>query len=379
VEAIYGFIFIDRNREETSKKIKATFIFQTTKRRLPVVDDRFVRRAIYNACLHLQSSRLHPASTAASASVIPIRIMSAPPETETGNKNASTAASAGGDGTPYGAEQTVDIQTMSHATKVQKTQDQMNEIAQAIQQSQALTSTLMPVVESLQAQYIDESASENYYLKGIEYLAKHYSGLRTTRGDGNCFYRAVWYQLCGMLLEDKEEGHRLLSFVKDESMKLATTQGGYEELALEIFYDAMVEFLESVVNGTLTSDQLHAQLTEDGGVSEYCTWYLRALSATWCKAHADKFLPYLEEPYTDVSQFCASQIEPVGSEATMVAIVALAECIGVSVSIEYLDGHPFDPMQGLTKHVLGDEATAKLQLTLLYRPGHYDILYPKKK
>jgi ubiquitin thioesterase protein OTUB1 len=134
----------------------------------------------------------------------------------------------------------------------------------------------------------------------------------------------------------------------------------------------------------LTAQQLHEQLTEEGGLSEYCTWYLRALTATWCKAHADKFLPYLEEPFVDVTQFCASQIEPVGSEATMIAIVAFAECFGVTVSIEYLDGHAFDVKQGLTKHVFGggdddDKDSCKLQLTLLYRPGHYDILYPKKK
>jgi ubiquitin thioesterase protein OTUB1 len=177
--------------------------------------------------------------------------------------------------------------------------------------------------------------------------------MRTTRGDGNCFYRAVWYRLCDLLLHERlegksEEGQRLLTFVKDESMKLATTEGGYEELALEIFYEAVVEFLEQIVKGTMISEQLHTHLTEEGGVSEYCTWYLRALTATWCKAHADKFLPYLEEGYVDVTQFCASQIEPVGSEATMVAIVAFAECFNVCVSIEYLDGHPFDPAQGLT-------------------------------
>jgi ubiquitin thioesterase protein OTUB1 len=283
---------------------------------------------------------------------------------------------------------TNNIHEMSHATKVQKTQDQMNAIAQDIQQSQALTSVLVPLDSCLKAQYID--SNNVYFLLGIDSLSQKYEAMRTTRGDGNCFYRAVWYQLCDVLLRERwrqneekektsgEEGQRLLTFIKDESMKLATTQGGYEELALEIFYDVMVEFLEKVVKGTMTPEQLHTELTEEGGVSEYCTWYLRALTATWCKANADKFLPYLDEGYVDVAQFCASQIEPVGSEATMVAIVAFAECFGVSVSIEYLDGHPFDPTQGLTKYILGDDETSKLRLTLLYRPGHYDILYPKK-
>ncbi|KAG7356422.1 peptidase C26 family protein [Nitzschia inconspicua] len=287
------------------------------------------------------------------------------------NPNASSTAKAAADAA------TDTIEEMSHAAKVQKTQDQMNAIAEAIQQSQALTSTPLPI-ESLLPQYIE--TNNQYFLLGIDYLTKQYQYLRTTRGDGNCFYRAVWYQLCDMLLNDKDgEGQRLLKFVKEDSMKLATTQGGYDELALEIFYDAMVEFLETLVNGNLTQEQMHEQLTEEGGISEYCTWYSRALTATWCKAHADRFLPYLEEPFEDVAQFCASQIEPVGSEATMVAIVAFAECFRVTVSIEYLDGHAFDPAQGLTNHILGDVEASKLQLTLLYRPGHYDILYRKNK
>ncbi|KAL3932167.1 MAG: hypothetical protein SGARI_004035 [Bacillariaceae sp.] len=127
----------------------------------------------------------------------------------------------------------------------------------------------------------------------------------------------------------KAEAQRLLAFLKDESMKLCTTKGGYEEIALEIFYDAMLEFYQEIVDGKLTAEEMHKQLTEDGGVSEYASWYLRALAATWVKAHGDRFLPYLEEEHMDINQFCQTSIEPVGSEATMVPIVALAECLGI--------------------------------------------------
>jgi ubiquitin thioesterase protein OTUB1 len=58
----------------------------------------------------------------------------------------------------------------------------------------------------------------------------------------------------------------------------------------------------------------------------------------------------------------------------MVQALALAEAFGVQVKIEYLDGHAL--VNGkVAQHVVGPEDAA-LHLTLLYRPGHYDILYP---
>ena len=45
------------------------------------------------------------------------------------------------------------------------------------------------------------------------------------------------------------------------------------------------------------------------------------------------------------------------------------------VKIEYLDGREITDAKKLTQHEFGPE-NAMTSLTLLYRPGHYDILYP---
>ena len=62
-------------------------------------------------------------------------------------------------------------------------------------------------------------------------------------------------------------------------------------------------------------------------------------------------------------------------ECTMVSVLALAEIFGVQVKIEYLDGHEINNSK-LQQHQFGPEKAAT-SLSLLYRPGHYDILYPK--
>ena len=146
-------------------------------------------------------------------------------------------------------------------------------------------------------------------------------------------------------------------------------------MAIEIFYESLVEFLESIQNNTIKDvDALQKELNEENATSDYCTWYLRVLTATYLKADPNRFLPYLEE-YMDIAAFCQAQIEPMGKECTMVQVLALAECFGVLCTIEYLDGHEFK--DALTKHTFGPEDSAT-KLTLLYRPGHYDILYPKE-
>ena len=64
-----------------------------------------------------------------------------------------------------------------------------------------------------------------------------------------------------------------------------------------------------------------------------------------------------------------------GKECEMVSVLALAEAFGVQVSVEYLDGRVLINDK-LARHVFGPE-TAKISLEFLYRPGHYDALYPK--
>lgn len=130
------------------------------------------------------------------------------------------------------------------------------------------------------------------------------------------------------------------------------------------------------MDGTTTQEKVHEELLEENSTSDYCTWYLRVLTGTQLKSDPNRFLPYLEETYLDISSFCQSHVEPMGKDVQMVQVLALAEIFGVQVKIEYLDGHDIINDK-LTQHQCGPE-DAKTTLTMLYRPGHYDILYPKE-
>ena len=163
----------------------------------------------------------------------------------------------------------------------------------------------------------------------------------------------------------------------EKSNEKVEKEGGYDATAIEIFHESLVDLVTSIVDGTTTPEKIHEELLEENSTSDYCTWYCRVLTGTQLKSDPDRFLPYLEDGSLDVFSFCQKSVEPMGVECTMVQVLALAEIFEVQVKIEYLDGRDITNSNSkLMQHQFGPEH-AKTSLTLLYRPGHYDILYPK--
>ena len=191
-------------------------------------------------------------------------------------------------------------------------------------------------------------------------------------------------------------------------------QYGYDEMTIDMFHEELVDLLSSIEkavssngdsgssssnsnDGDSTADikakqqqELHSKLNEENSTSDYCTWYLRVLTSAQMKSNPDRYLPFLLADYEvhncmDVQTFCSKEVEPMGKECGMVTVAALAECLGVKVVIEYMDGRLVKKSNGedtVVNHVFGqvddDEDEKKedrICLTLLYRPGHYDILY----
>lgn len=82
-----------------------------------------------------------------------------------------------------------------------------------------------------------------------------------------------------------------------------------------------------------------------------------------------------------------------GEESDHVHIIALSDALGVPIRVMYLDRsscdsgnlsvnhHDFIPAANSSEDAAAMSSTTaaaeKPYITLLYRPGHYDILYPK--
>jgi len=82
------------------------------------------------------------------------------------------------------------------------------------------------------------------------------------------------------------------------------TKSGYEAATIEMFHESLVELISSIVDGSATPQKIHEELVEENGTSDYCTWYLRVLTATQLKSDPERFLPFVEDGSLDIFTFC---------------------------------------------------------------------------
>lgn len=85
-------------------------------------------------------------------------------------------------------------------------------------------------------------------------------------------------------------------------------------------------------------------------------------------------MPFVEGLYVDMDAYCKAEVEPMNKECEQIQILALCEYLEIQVEISYLDGR-FDITEGV-RTVRIPEDGAHWVVHLLYRPGHYDLLYP---
>jgi ubiquitin thioesterase protein OTUB1 len=228
----------------------------------------------------------------------------------------------------------------------------------------------------LQDTYAD--SSELDFLTGIEYLTTSYSAHRSIRGDGNCYYRALLFSYLESLLalysSNKEaaqvELDRLVSLI-DQSVTFLES-AGYAPVLFDTFTAMFTDLLKELFE--ITQESLIEKFNDSE--SDYYVWYCRLLTAGSLRTDAERFLHFLPD-MVDMKEYTAREVEPMGKDVDHVNVVALCEHLQIRVHIEYLNGRPFDSKIGLNPVSCGpDEDPRRPYVTLLYRPGHYEILYP---
>jgi len=72
-----------------------------------------------------------------------------------------------------------------------------------------------------------------------------------------------------------------------------------------------------------------------------------------------------------VKEFCLQEVEPMYKESDHIHVIALTSAFGVGCRISYMDRGVGGKVNRLN---FPEEMEARINL--LYRPGHYDVLYP---
>jgi len=105
-------------------------------------------------------------------------------------------------------------------------------------------------------------------------------------------------------------------------------------------------------------------------MSNYLVVFLRLLVSKQLQQEAEFYQNFIENGIP-LKDFCATEVEPMFKESDHIHIIGLTAATGVSVRVIYLD-RGGDKVQ---EHDFPEGVAPTLHL--IYRPGHYDILYPK--
>ena len=101
--------------------------------------------------------------------------------------------------------------------------------------------------------------------------------------------------------------------------------------------------------------------------------FLRFLTSAELRTKGDSFVHFLPDGFADITHYCSSEVETMGRESEEIHIVALATFLQVNVRVAHLD-------QSATESVNFHDYTFSPDtqepfITILYRPGHYDLIY----
>mmetsp|Transcript_26454 Transcript_26454/g.50235 ORF Transcript_26454/g.50235 Transcript_26454/m.50235 type:complete len:272 (-) Transcript_26454:287-1102(-) len=253
---------------------------------------------------------------------------------------------------------------------------QENEIRAGVSERQNLG--LKEPLTELAKEYA--SGSQVFQTK-IRQLAATYPAFRRARGDGNCFFRSF---LCSFL-----EDLMLRTSPDEQSMKRAVLHSwrsmlvecGFQELVFEDALEALLDLVQQVsAPDPISLDDLAARLSDES-MSSYCIMLLRMITSCELQRRSQHFSPFvisMQEEGMTVQDFCRRHVEPMGEESDHLHLVAMADALQTPMRVVYLDNAVGADGCAVVNHhdfIPEGMAVAVPQITMLYRPGHYDILY----
>lgn len=226
----------------------------------------------------------------------------------------------------------------------------------------------IPLVDTKQDLSILEkeyALDDEVYQQKVKDLRSKYQSIRKTRPDGNCFFRAFSFAYLESLLSDQQEYTRFKQLAENSKEVLVSL--GFQRFTIEDFHDTFMDVLKRIENNITLDDLL--KIFNDQGYSDYIVVYMRLLTSGQLQKEASFFASFIDGQRT-VQEFCKQEVEPMYKESDHIHVISLTRNLGVGVRIQYMD-------RGIggkvNTHDFPEDREPRIHL--LYRPGHYDILY----
>ncbi|KAK1650045.1 hypothetical protein QYE76_067850 [Lolium multiflorum] len=220
-----------------------------------------------------------------------------------------------------------------------------------------------------------EEFEDDTIIGKIMLLDEKYGSRRRIARDGSCFYRSFIFKYLENVVEIKDEDERRTEAARFRRRVENCMPACHDDQLLHSFsgYESVVNLVEQ---GLAEGELYQMDMNED--VTSRIIPLLRALTEIEICTRPEFYHGFLipGETYASVFEFCLCEVRQ--GEANNMQVHALAHALGIPVILENLDVNT--PGQLNTLHIgrpVESEAEAPLALTLLYRSGHYDIIYPK--
>lgn len=215
---------------------------------------------------------------------------------------------------------------------------------------------------------VTEFSEDPVYKSKSERLCGLYSSLRRVRPDGNCFFRGFGFSYFEQLLADEGQWRSFQTLVAATKDQLLAQ--GFPKFTLEDFYDSFMAVVNRLGGDSkMTSEEL-IDTFNDAATSDYLVVYLRLLTSAQLQKEQDFYQNFLEGDKT-MKEFCLQEVEPMYRESDHMHAIALGSALRVGIRVVYLDrgGASTNP----PTHDFPEDCQPTVHL--LYRPGHYDVLY----
>ena len=153
-------------------------------------------------------------------------------------------------------------------------------------------------------------------------LTSEFKTLRELRRDGNCFYRAVLWQMWEFFMKNlnvpevKADFERMKGVI--EGSKKDLMDFGYDETAIDLFYDCFLDEFKKIEEESTKGEESQNKFlnklfcTMEWG--PYMIMYARFLTGFYLKKNAILYEAFLTE-YHDIETFVNSEVDPVDHEA----------------------------------------------------------------
>ncbi|KAI0475863.1 peptidase C65 Otubain-domain-containing protein [Xylariaceae sp. FL0804] len=227
--------------------------------------------------------------------------------------------------------------------------------------------------EAAARDYKPDLQADPIYIAKTSALPQTYSHYRPIQGDGNCGWRAIAFAYFEVLVRSGD-----VNQLQDERLRLAKLNEGIaggEDLVEEtdVLFD---DLAAAMVGGGDPNDILFARFNDDD-IARYLVYHHRLLAAARLRAAPDEYRHFLTE---DIESYVQGTVMPLDREIEDICVTMIAEILlkpaRIGLGIVYLDRSAGTEANTIPMTDNWEETSVLgRNIYLLYRPGHYDILY----